>query len=62
MARRFAPATCLAMPARSRVTWLKRGPANPHGVIGLREDGMHVLYDISPTDSGTFSHVGVLRS
>ena len=26
MVRRFAPATCIAMPARSRVTWLRSGP------------------------------------
>ena len=47
MARRFAPATCLAMPARSRVTWLKRGPKNPHGVLGLREDGMHTKFEVT---------------
>lgn len=39
MARRFAPSTCLAMPARSRVTWLKRGPKNSRDVIALRDDG-----------------------
>jgi hypothetical protein len=45
MARRFAPATCLAMPARSRVTWLRRGPTSPHGVIGLRDDGTHARFE-----------------
>jgi hypothetical protein len=58
MARRFAPATCLAMPARSRVTWLKQGPQNAHGVIALREDGTHVRYEA--TESGVFSHRGVV--
>ena len=47
LARRFAPATCLAMPARSRVTWLKRGPKNPHGILALREDGMHTKFEVS---------------
>ncbi len=47
LARRFAPATCLAMPARSRVTWLKRGPKNPHGIVALRDDGMHVKFEVS---------------
>jgi hypothetical protein len=45
MALRFAPATCLAMPARSRVTWLKRGPANAHNIILLRDDGMHMRFE-----------------
>ena len=58
MARRFAPATCLAMPARSRVTWRKRGPDNPHGVIALRDDGMHTRFEVS--ESGVFQHRGVL--
>jgi hypothetical protein len=44
MARRFAPATCLAMPARSRVTWTSGGPSSPHGVTVLREDGTHARY------------------
>lgn len=50
MARRFAPATCLAMPARSRVTWLRRGPTSPHGVIRLRDDGTHELFQ--PPEEG----------
>ena len=60
MARRFAPATCLAMPARSRVTWRKRGPEHAHDVIALRDDGMHVRFNAS--DSGVFQHRGVLGS
>ena len=60
MARRFAPATCLAMPARSRVTWLKKGPENAHGVIALRDDGMHTRFQ--ETESGVFQHRGVLDS
>lgn len=47
MARRFAPATCLAMPARSRVTWLRRGPKSPRGIIVLREDGTHADFEVS---------------
>ncbi|MBX3260656.1 MAG: hypothetical protein KIS78_24460 [Labilithrix sp.] len=47
MARRFAPATCLALPARSRVTWLKRGPKDPSGVLALRDDGMHTRFEVS---------------
>jgi hypothetical protein len=47
MSRRFAPATCLALPARSRVTWLKRGPKNPRGVLALRDDGMHTTCEVS---------------
>jgi hypothetical protein len=39
MARRFSPALCIAMPARSRVTWLGGVPNQPHGVSELREDG-----------------------
>ena len=41
MARRFSPATCLALPARSRVTWLGGVPQAPHGVYELRDDGTH---------------------
>lgn len=47
MSRRFAPAVCLAMPARSRVTWLKRGPKNAHGVIALRDDGTNGRFQVS---------------
>lgn len=45
LARRFAPATCLAMPARSRVTWGRRGPSSAHGVLILRDDGSFVRSD-----------------
>lgn len=41
MARRFAPATCIAMPARSRVTWLRSGPTAPYGAFAIRDDGTH---------------------
>lgn len=47
MVRRFAPAVCLAMPARSRVTWLKRGPKNVHGVIALRDDGSNERFQVA---------------
>lgn len=46
MARRFAPAICLAFPARSRVTWLRRGPSRPHGVLALRDDGTNADFDV----------------
>jgi hypothetical protein len=41
MVRRFAPATCIAMPGRSRVTWLRTGPTDPHGAFAIRDDGTH---------------------
>src|SRR5690606_36625068 len=47
MVRRFVPAVCLAMPARSRVTWLKRGPKNVHGVIALRDDGSNGRFQVA---------------
>lgn len=40
LVRRFAPARCLALPARSRVTWRGRFVA-ADGVLELREDGGH---------------------
>jgi hypothetical protein len=39
LVRRFAPAICLALPARSRVTWLKGKFTSADGVIQLRDDG-----------------------
>ena len=47
LVRRFAPSTCLAMPARSRVTWLRRGPKNAHGVLALRDDGTNGRFQVS---------------
>jgi hypothetical protein len=45
LARRFAPAICLGFPARSRVI-LKSGKLSaPQGVICLRRDGTHGLFD-----------------
>lgn len=41
MARRFAPAICIAMPARSRVTWLRTGPTGRYGAFAIRDDGTH---------------------
>lgn len=38
-ARRFAPAVCVAMPARSRVTWIDGAPRSPDGVFELRDNG-----------------------
>ena len=42
MARRFDPAVCLAMPARSRITWASRRFTSVHGVMGLMQDGTTV--------------------
>lgn len=42
MARRFAPAVCLAMPARSRITWTQKRYGSVHGVLGLMADGTAV--------------------
>jgi hypothetical protein len=42
MARRFAPAVCLAMPARSRITWRSKRFTSAHGVIGLMNGGESV--------------------
>ncbi len=39
MARRFDPAVCLAMPARSRITWKGGRFTSGHDVIGLMPDG-----------------------
>jgi hypothetical protein len=44
MARRFAPALCLAMPARSRITWRRNRFSNAHGVVLLREEGPAPLH------------------
>ena len=41
MVRRFSPARCLALPARSHVTWHDGQPVHAEGVVALREDGGH---------------------
>lgn len=41
LARRFAPAQCVALPSRSRVTWMKTGPSSLRGAFAIREDGSH---------------------
>ncbi|MBX3188608.1 MAG: hypothetical protein KF819_16445 [Labilithrix sp.] len=41
LARRFAPAKCVALPSRSRVTWKKAGPSALRGAFAIREDGSH---------------------
>jgi hypothetical protein len=48
LARRFAPAACIAMPARSRVTWLRSGPTSVHGAFAIRGDGTHA-YESPPS-------------
>jgi len=51
MSRRFAPAICLGMPARSRVTWLRTGPTSPYGgVFAIRGDGTHAY---EPNEAGS---------
>lgn len=39
LARRFDPAVCLAMPARSRITWARGRFTSVQGVLGLMSDG-----------------------
>lgn len=41
LARRFQPATCVAFPSRSRVTYVRTGPTNLYGAFAIREDGSH---------------------
>jgi hypothetical protein len=50
MAVRFDPAVCIAMPARSRITWSARRFSSVHGVLGLMKDGTSV-----PLESATAS-------
>jgi hypothetical protein len=48
MARRFAPARCLALPARARITWRDGAFESPSSVIRLFCDGSR--QPVSPTD------------
>jgi hypothetical protein len=45
LARRFAPATCVAFPSCSRVTYAKTGPTSVRGAFAIREDGSHPFED-----------------
>ena len=45
LARRFAPASCLGFPPRSRVIMKGTRFSSPQGVIRLRQDGTHGLFD-----------------
>lgn len=45
LARRFAPATCVAFPSCSRVTYAKTGPMTVRGAFAIREDGSHPFED-----------------
>lgn len=45
LARRYAPALCLALPARSRVTWRDGRFSSVQGVQHLRPDGEHVPFE-----------------
>ena len=59
MVRRFAPATCIAMPARSRVTWLRTGPTAPYGAFAIRDDGTHSFEPPSRSVRGIATGTGV---
>ena len=39
LVRRFAPALCLALPSRARVTWQEGNWSDAHGAIRLQTDG-----------------------
>jgi hypothetical protein len=45
LTRRFAPAQCLLLPARSRVTWRNGQFTNAHGVLRLRPTGDVALFE-----------------
>jgi hypothetical protein len=45
LAKRFAPAHCLGFPPRSRVIWKGGRFSSPKGVLCLRRDGTHGLFD-----------------
>src|SRR5204862_5471994 len=49
MARRFSPAYCLALPARSRVTWRAGKFEGSHGVQWMRADGEAVPFEPEET-------------
>lgn len=56
LARRFAPARCLAFPARAHVTWTRPGSptgpgvfARPSEVLVLAEDGRVTAFEGSPS-------------
>jgi hypothetical protein len=59
MVRRFAPAACIAMPARSRVTWLRSGPTAPYGAFAIRDDGTHSFEPPSRASRGVASSTSV---
>jgi hypothetical protein len=54
-ARRFAPSTCLALPARSYVIWQQDRFVDAAGAIELRDDG--TTRDFVPSTSGSRSLV-----
>lgn len=41
LAHRFMPASCIALPSCSRVSWFKTGPNSVRGAFAIREDGSH---------------------
>jgi hypothetical protein len=59
LARRFAPATCVAFPSRSRVTYVKTGPTSVRGAFAIRGDGSNPFEDrplsivADPDEAGT---------
>jgi hypothetical protein len=59
LSRRFAPATCVAFPSRSRVTYEKSGPTSVRGAFAIRGDGSHPYQDrplsivVDPDEAGS---------
>lgn len=51
-ARRFAPARCLALPARARITYEDGRYQSPSGVVRLCEDGTRIAVDETDDLSG----------
>ncbi len=51
LVRRFAPAMCLALPARSRITWRAGRFSSPDAVLRLRSDGECGLFNPKKSDA-----------
>jgi len=61
LARRFAPAACIVMPARSRVTWLRSGPTGLHDAFAIRADGTHAFEAPAPSGAMRAGQVSSTR-
>ena len=48
LVRRFEPATCLALPARSRITWRDGVFSSAHDVLQLRPSGRTIPFGVRP--------------